>query len=126
MIVQAARIKEKKMPFIEVKTTVELTEDKKNELKTGLGKVITRIPNKTEAVTMIGLVGNYDLYLGGKHLDKGAYVEVKMYKSATTKEKADVNQGIFDLLKDCLDIDADNIYITFHEKSEWGVKGKLI
>lgn len=114
------------MPFIEVKTSVHLTQDKKTELKSGLGQVITLIPGKTEAVTMIGLLGDYDLYFGGEQVDKGAYVEVKMYKSASTEAKAAVNKGICDLLKSSLSISSDFIYITFFEQAEWGTKGKLI
>ena len=114
------------MPFIEVKTSVHLTEELKNDLKTGLGQVITLIPGKTEAVTMVGLIGDYDLYFGGVDVDKGAYVEVKMYKSATTEAKAAVNKGICDLLKSTLSVEADNVYMTFFEQAEWGFKGKLI
>ena len=114
------------MPFIEVKTSVHLTNESSNELKSGLGEIITLIPGKTEAVTMIGLVGNYDLYYGGVDVDKGAYVEVKMYKTATTEAKAAVNKGICDLLKKTLSIDADYVYIAFFEQPEWGFKGTLI
>lgn len=114
------------MPFIEIKTSVPLTEEKKIVLKSELGKIITRIPGKTESVLMVGLLGGYDLYFAGEALDKGAYVEVKMYKGTTTEAKASVNNGICDLLKDTLEIDMENVYITFHEQAEWGFKGNLI
>lgn len=114
------------MPFIEVKTSVHLTEATKNDLKSGLGQIITLIPGKTEAVTMVGLIGDYDLYFGGVDVDKGAYVEVKMYKTATSEAKAAINKGICDLLKDTLSVNADYVYITFFEQPEWGFKGKLI
>jgi phenylpyruvate tautomerase PptA (4-oxalocrotonate tautomerase family) len=109
-----------------VKTSVHLTQDKKEELKSALGQIITLIPGKTESVTMVGLLGDYDLYYGGVEVDKGAYVEVKMYKTATTEAKAAVNEGICNLLKSSLAIDLDYVYITFFEQPEWGFKGNLI
>ncbi len=114
------------MPFVEVKTSVHLTDDKKIELKSGLGEIITLIPGKTESVLMVGLLGDYDLYFGGDEIDKGAYVEVKMFKTTTRELKAAVNDGICDLLKSSLSITPDNVYITFFEQPEWGFKGKLI
>jgi len=114
------------MPFIEVKTSVHLTQANKEVIKSGLGEVITLIPGKTEAVTMVGLVGDYDLYFGGVEMKAAAYVEVKMYKSISLEAKTAVNEGIFKLLKKTLSIDPDSLYITFFEQAEWGVKGRLI
>lgn len=113
------------MPYIEIKTSASLDEVKKTELKTALGGIITRIPGKSEEVTMIGLLDNVDLYLGGIKLNPGAYVEVKMYKEATFESKAAVTEGIYELLKDSLDIKNENIYITFYEHQEWGARGSL-
>ncbi len=114
------------MPFIEVKTSAHLTEDKKIALKSGLGEIITLIPGKTESVLMVGLLGDYDLYFGGDEVDKGAYVEVKMFKTTTRELKSAVNDGICDLLKRSLAISPDNVYITFFEQPEWGFRGRLI
>lgn len=114
------------MPFIDVKTSVKLSESQKLELKSGLGKVITLIPGKTEEVTMIGLLGAYDLYYKGEALEAGAYVEVKMYKGTTQEAKAAVTVGICDLLKSTLNVLPENVYITFHEQPEWGANGSLI
>ena len=114
------------MPYIELKTTVTLDNDKKTHLKAALGDIITRIPGKTEEVTMVGLVGDYDLYLGGRALQPGAYVEVKMYKEASFESKAQVNEGIFQLLEDTLGVKKEDAYITYFEQQVWGAKGNLI
>ena len=114
------------MPFIEVKTSAHLTDGKKIELKSGLGKVITLIPGKTESVLMVGLLGDYDLYFAGKNVENSAFVEVKMFKSTTRELKVEVNDSICELLKSTLSISPENVYITFFEQAEWGFKGKLI
>lgn len=114
------------MPFIEVKTSVHLTEESKLELKSGLGEVITLIPGKSESALMVGLIGDYSLYFAGEPIDHGAYVELKMYKTASRESKSAVNDGICALLERVLAINQAQVYITFFEQPEWGFKGNLI
>jgi phenylpyruvate tautomerase PptA (4-oxalocrotonate tautomerase family) len=114
------------MPYIDVKTTATLDESKKLKLKEGLGQIITRIPGKTEAVTMIGLIGDYDLYMNGAHLHDGAYVEIKAYKEVAKDYKRAVNEGIFELLGSVLNISPKNIYVTYFDQKEWGCNGTLL
>lgn len=114
------------MPYIDVKVTAALDDASKTKLKEGLGRIITRIPGKTEAVTMIGLLGNYDLYLDGKPLCEGAYVEVKAFGKVAREYKEAVNAGIFELLDSVLSVPADNIYVTYHEQKEWGCNGGML
>lgn len=113
------------MPYIELKTSVALNEEKKTELKAAFGEIVTLIPGKTEAVTMIGLIDGFDLYLGGIKLERGAYVEVKMYKEASFEGKAALTDAIFKLLKDSLEIENAHVYVTFFEQPQWGAKGSL-
>ncbi|MBQ4373871.1 MAG: hypothetical protein II785_07160, partial [Lachnospiraceae bacterium] len=61
------------MPFIDSKITLPVTPEVKEELKSELGKLITTL-NKTETYLMVGIDDAYDLWLGGKKLEKGAYV----------------------------------------------------
>ena len=65
------------MPMIEAKVTSPLPEEKRDILKAEFGKAIS-LMNKPESYLMINLADNQDLYFGGKKLDKGAYVEIKV------------------------------------------------
>lgn len=47
------------MPFIDSKVTISLSEEKKETLKTELGKAIS-ILNKPESFLMLGFEDNYD------------------------------------------------------------------
>lgn len=114
------------MPFIEVKTSVHLTPETKNSLKTQFGKDITIIPGKKEAVTMVGLLGDYDLFLGGEALTSGAYVEIKMFKGTTREVMDTLNTAICDTLENILSIPRKHVYITFFGQPEWGSKGTLL
>ena len=70
------------MPFIDSKITVSLTPEKEEAIKTKLGEAI-QILNKSETYLMVGFEDNYDLYMGGSKLDKGAYVSVSLFGQAS-------------------------------------------
>lgn len=55
------------MPFIEVKTTEDLSAVAA-ELKSALGDAITAIPGKSESWLMVNLVGEQKMYFQGASL----------------------------------------------------------
>ena len=61
------------MPFIDSKISIPVSREERENLKADLGRAIS-IVNKPEGFLMLGFEDNYDLYMGGKKLDKGAFV----------------------------------------------------
>ena len=111
------------MPFIDSKITVKITDAQKEELKAELGKLIATL-DKPESYLMVGIEDGYDLWLGGKKLDRGAYVAVSLYGTAP-KEKYDLLTGqICGLLGEKLGIPGSAVYVTYHPVSDWGWNGK--
>lgn len=111
------------MPFIDAKLTVAVTEDKKEAIKTELGKVIS-IVNKPESFLMVGIADNYDLYMGGKKLDKGAFVAVSLFGSASSSAYERMTGEICRILGEQLNIPADAVYVTYSGISDWGWNGR--
>lgn len=111
------------MPFIDSKITLKLSDDKKELLKTKLGQIITTIPGKSESFLMVGFDDNYSLFFGGKKLEKGAFVEVKIFGSASDEALAKVTKQICDLYKEELDIDPAAVYVKYEFVSHWGWNG---
>ena len=70
------------MPFIDSKVTLSMTEDKKETIKAKLGQAITTL-NKSEGFLMVGFDDDYTLYMGGKKLEKGAFVAVSLFGNAS-------------------------------------------
>lgn len=112
------------MPYIDSKITISLSQDKKNELKKELGKIINEIPGKSENYLMIGFQDNYDLYFKGEKLDYGAFVEVKLFGSANEDSLDLVTSEICKLFSDKLKIPPKSIYVKFEEVDTWGWNGK--
>ena len=111
------------MPLIDLKGTMKLTDVQKEEIKTELGRLITTL-NKSEAYLMVGIEDAYDLWLGGKKLDKGAYVAVSLYGDAPKEAYDRLTGQICDLLSAKLGIPGNAVYVTYHPVSDWGWNGK--
>ena len=110
------------MPFIDSKVTVSLTEEKKETIKQKLGKAVSLL-HKGESYLMVGFQDNYTLYLGGKKLERGAYVEVSLFGRASASDYSRMTGEICNILSEELSIPADHVYVTYHGLSDWGWNG---
>ena len=111
------------MPFIDSKITVKVSEEQKEEIKTELGKLIATL-NKTETYLMVGIEDSYDLWFGGKKLDKGAYVAVSLLGDAPKELYEKLTGQICGLLGEKLGIPGNAVYVTYHPVSDWGWNGR--
>ena len=110
------------MPFIDSKVTVKLTDDKKDNIKASLGQAIS-ILHKSENYLMVGFEDDYDLYMGGSKLEKGAYVSVSLFGNAPSSAYDKMTGEICGILSDELGIPGDKVYVTYHGVNDWGWNG---
>ena len=110
------------MPFINSKITVSVDSTKKEEIKSELGKLISTL-GKSETYLMVGIEDDFDLWLGGKKLEKGAYVSVSLFGNAPRSAYDKLTGQICDLFADKLGIPGSNVYVTYHPVSDWGWNG---
>ena len=110
------------MPFIDSKLTVKLDEEKKEKIKQKLGKAVSLI-HKSETYLMVGFHEGYDLYMGGKRLEKGAYVEVSLFGGASASDYSKMTGEICRILSEEAGIPADCVYVTYHGVKDWGWNG---
>jgi phenylpyruvate tautomerase PptA (4-oxalocrotonate tautomerase family) len=114
------------MPYINVNLSKELNPQQKEQLKRKMGEIITLIPGKTEAVTMVDISGGHSLYMRGKALENGAFVEIRLLGKAELKHKEALTEAVFRSLKELLGSPAEDIYVNVFEFENWGYNGKLI
>ena len=112
------------MPYIDSKITVAISDEKKEQLKTELGKIISLIPGKSETYLMVGFDDNYSLFFAGKELDLGAFIEVKIFGTAPETALSAVTGAICNLYHKELGIPPQNIYVKYEEVSNWGWNGR--
>ncbi len=110
------------MPFIDSKVTVSVTEEQKEHIKAKLGRAVS-ILHKGETYLMVGISENYDLWLGGRKLERGAYVEVSLFGKASSSDYARMTGEICRILHEELGIPAECVYVTYHGLSDWGWNG---
>lgn len=110
------------MPFIDARLTVPVSEEQKESLKTAFGQAIPTL-HKTENYLMVAIQGGTPLWLGGRRLDKGAYVAVSLYGSAPAGAYDKMTGRICDILANQLGIPGDGVYVTYHPVNDWGWNG---
>lgn len=111
------------MPFINTKVSVTVTPEQETALKTQLGKAISIIRGKSEAWLMLHLEDNCRMYFRGDNSQPIAFVEVKLFGSATSQEYAQLTERITQILSDTLGIAPDHIYVKYEEVEYWGYNG---
>lgn len=110
------------MPFIDTKLTVSLSEEKKEVIKQKLGRAVSLL-HKGETYLMVGFQESYTLYLGGKKLEKGAYVEVSLFGSASSSDYSKMTGEICRILLEEAGIPSSCVYVTYHGLNDWGWNG---
>ena len=110
------------MPFIDCKVTPTLTAERQEKIKSELGKAVSLL-HKSENYLMVGFADGYSLYFGGKHLDKGAYVSVSLFGSASSSDYEKMTGEICKILEREAGIPADCVYVTYHGVNDWGWNG---
>lgn len=110
------------MPFIDSKITVPVSPAMKETIKSELGALIATL-HKSETYLMVGIEDQYDLWLGGKKLEKGAYVAVSLYGNASPDDYDRLTGQICKLYAEKLGIPGNAIYVTYHPVSDWGWNG---
>ncbi|MBO4766180.1 MAG: hypothetical protein J5532_02650 [Lachnospiraceae bacterium] len=110
------------MPMIDAKFTVSVDDIKKEELKSEFGRLIATL-HKGEAYLMVGIQDGYDLWFGGKKLEKGAYVEVSLLGNAPSEDYNKLTGQICDMLAEKLGIPGNAVYVTYHPLADWGWNG---
>ena len=110
------------MPFIGNKVTVKISKEKENAIKEKLGKAIELL-GKSEQYLMVGFEDNYKLYFAGENLEKGAFIEVKLFGKASSEAYEKLTVEICKIYEEELNIPKDKIYVKYEEVSNWGWNG---
>lgn len=110
------------MPFIDSKISVAVAPEKKEIIKAEFGRLMS-VLGKSETYLMVGMEDNYDLWMGGKKLEKGAYVSVSLLGNASSDAYEKLTGKICELFENELNIPGSSVYVTYHPVSDWGWNG---
>ncbi|CUU50841.1 MULTISPECIES: phenylpyruvate tautomerase MIF-related protein [Clostridium] len=112
------------MPFIGSKVSVKISKEKEEIIKKKLGEAIKLIPGKSETFLMVGFEDDYSLYFGGEKLEKGAFIEVKIFGKSSKDAYDALTAEICNIYEKELNIPQDKVYVKYEEVENWGWNGK--
>lgn len=110
------------MPFIELKTSAAISQEKEVELKTAFGQAITLIPAKSEQWLMLNFCGNQQLWFKVTN-EPSAMLEVKIYGSASAENYNNLTEKLTEIVSELLAVPSGRIYIKYEEVDYWGYAG---
>lgn len=110
------------MPFINTKTNIEISSEKETAIKEQLGQAVSLI-RKSEGWLMVEFEDNCRLYFRGDKTTPSAFVEVKLYGSASKSDYEALTAKITSIISAELNIVPTQIYIRYEETEYWGYGG---
>jgi phenylpyruvate tautomerase PptA (4-oxalocrotonate tautomerase family) len=111
------------MPYISTKTTVTITPEKREIIKSKLGIAIELIPGKNESWLMLSFEDNSIMYFKGSNDIPLAFVDVQIFGKSSAEAYNDLTKAITEILKEELGIKPEGIYVKYEEVSTWGWNG---
>ena len=110
------------MPFINTKTTLSLSQEKKDILTKELSQITKQCLGKGENWIMLGYEDQVDLAFQGSTTDI-AYVEVKLYGTPQASACDQMTSQVCDLFEKELNIPTNRIYVSYYPTTQWGWNG---
>ena len=110
------------MPYIQTRTNVNISEEKKVKIKEMFGEAIS-ILRKSENWLMVEFVDESSMYFGGDNSKSIAYVEIKIYGNGNSEIFNQMTNKVTEILIGELGILPENIYVSYLEYSNWGWNG---
>ncbi|MCL2318506.1 MAG: hypothetical protein FWC45_00345 [Treponema sp.] len=110
------------MPYIAVNTAQKLSMAQKEKIKTELGRLITIIPGKDEAGTLIDFSESRTIYKAGENVT-GAFIDVRLFHKSEFEPKKKFTEETLGMLSRELGIAKQNMYLTIMEFDNWGSGG---
>ena len=110
------------MPYIKTVTNSSISKEQENEIKTRIGNAISLL-GKSENWLMVDFEENAHLYFKGSNDNLIAYVEVKLFGSASSDSCNNMTKEISNIINEVLGIDVSNIYVSYYPTDKWGWNG---
>jgi len=110
------------MPYIAVNTSEKLSDAQKEKIKTEFGRLITIIPTKTEATTLVDFSDSRTMYMAGENIS-GAFIELRLWHTYDFECKKQFTEAVFEMLSRELGLKKENMYLNIVELDDWGSAG---
>lgn len=110
------------MPYLSLRTSQKITDEKKHTVVSALGKLISIIPGKTENDLIVDLSSGLEMFIAGNRAPS-AYIDIRIYTKAPEDAKSSFTREVIALVSRELNIKNEAIYMTVSEFDHWGYDG---
>lgn len=110
------------MPFINTRTSAEISKEQEILLKEKMGKAISLI-GKSESWLMLNFEDKCRLYFKGDNSKNMAIIEVALFGKANNRQYDALTEKLTEEISEVLKIDPSNVYIKYEEVEHWGYNG---
>jgi hypothetical protein len=107
------------MPYIQIRTTVSLSDEQIIKMKTELGAAISIIPGKIEQTLMMEFVPDCKLFLGGTDDEPTAFVSVAVNNEQPEDKLKEYSAKIAEVLQREAGIAEHRTYILHTSVPRW-------
>ena len=111
------------MPFINLKTTKEISKENEAILRADFGEKIALIPGKSENWLMLNFEDNCRMAFRGEATPDIAMIEVELFGGASESAYERLTAALTASVERTLGIRPDRIYVKYEEISTWGYNG---
>jgi hypothetical protein len=107
------------MPFINTNTNVKITDEKRELLKSKLGKAI-EILGKSESWLMLSFEDECDMYFKGDASSPMAFVDISVFGHSSDDACEKMTKELCSIFNDILGISPDKLYVKYSGSEQWG------
>lgn len=112
------------MPFIETKTSKEISLSAEAKMRRELASAIEIFRGKSEEWLMLNFVGGARMAFRGKTEPECAMISVELLGKATDAEYDAFTKAVTEIASETLGISPDRIYVKYTEYAHWGYNGE--
>ena len=113
------------MPYLQLNTTVRLSDAEKHDLCEEIGKLMPVIPGKTRQNTMMYINDGCFMEMGAE-CGPSLNLVVRLLGAVSDKIKEDYIGQITKLFEQKLKVSPDRMYMNLVVLDDWGVSGSLM
>ncbi|MCL1804983.1 MAG: hypothetical protein FWG28_03120 [Clostridiales bacterium] len=107
------------MPYVSIRSSKPIAEDKMERLQKGIGDIISIIPGKDSERCMIQILGDVKTYMGGKPKN-ATFCEVRLFGEAPAEAKKEFSGELNKLMTAELG-EIETFFINIQQYFEWGI-----
>jgi len=113
------------MPHIDIRSSKVLGPTERSDIQQGICEIISLIPGKTPANTVICISDGCSMYKDGNAIE-GIFVDVRLFKESPEESKKAFAEKLFALTECITGIPKQYIQLNFIELPVWAANGQYL